>query len=57
MSAYSLALDCKLEGRVRTSLAELVEYYRNEEDYEVFLLKQEKDKIKRGQKILYPMVL
>ena len=43
MSAYSLALDCKLEGRVRTPLAELVEYYRNEEDYELFLLKQEKD--------------
>lgn len=43
MSAYSLALDCKLEGRVRTNLAELVEYYRNEEDYELFLLKQEKD--------------
>lgn len=43
MSAYSLAIDCKLEGRVRTPLAELVEYYRNEEDYEVFLLKQEKD--------------
>ena len=43
MSAYSLALDCKLEGRVRTPLTELVEYYRNEEDYELFLLKQEKD--------------
>lgn len=43
MSAYSLALDCKLEGRVRTPLAELVEYYRNKEDYELFLLKQEKD--------------
>lgn len=43
MSAYSLALDCKLEGRVRTPLSELVEYYRNEEDYELFLLKQEKD--------------
>lgn len=43
MSAYSLALDCKLEGHVRTPLAELVEYYSNEEDYELFLLKQEKD--------------
>lgn len=43
MSAYSLALDCKLEGRVRTPLSDLVEYYRNEEDYELFLLKQEKD--------------
>lgn len=43
MSAYSLAIDCKLEGRVRTPLAELVEYYRNKEDYELFLLKQEKD--------------
>ena len=43
MSAYSLALDCKLEGSVRTPLAELVEYYRNEDDYELFLLKQEKD--------------
>ena len=43
MSAYSLAIDCKLEGRVRTPLADLVEYYRNEEDYELFLLKQEKD--------------
>ena len=43
MSAYSLAIDCKLEGSVRTPLAELVEYYRNEDDYELFLLKQEKD--------------
>lgn len=43
MSAYSLAIDCKLEGSVRTPLAELVENYRNEEDYELFLLKQEKD--------------
>lgn len=43
MSAVDLAIDCKLEGRVRTPLAELIEYYRNEEEYELFLLKQEKD--------------
>lgn len=43
MSAVDLAIDCKLEGRVRTPLSELVEYYRNKEDYELFLLKQEKD--------------
>lgn len=43
MSAYSLALDCKLEGRVRTPLSELVEYYRNEEEYELFLEEQAKD--------------
>lgn len=43
MSAVDLAIDCKLEGRVRTPLAELIEYYRNEEDYELFLEKQAKD--------------
>lgn len=42
MSAYSLALDCKLEGRVRTPLSELVEYYRNKEEYELFLEEQAK---------------
>jgi len=43
MSAVDLAIDCKLEGRVRTPLAELIEYYRNEEEYELFLEEQAKD--------------
>lgn len=43
MSAYDLALECKLEGRVKAPLSDLVEYYRNEEDFEVFLEKQAKD--------------
>lgn len=43
MNAYDLALECKQEGRVHTPLCELIEYYRNEEDFELFLEKQAKD--------------
>lgn len=43
MSAVDFAIDCKMEGRVRTPLAELIEYYRNEEQYELFLEEQAKD--------------
>ena len=43
MNAYDLALECKQEGRNHTPLCELIEYYRNEEDYELFLEKQAKD--------------
>lgn len=43
MNAYDLALEYKQEGRVHTPLCELVEYYRNEEDFELFLEKQAKD--------------
>ena len=43
MNAAELALDCKLEGRVRAPLNELVEKYRQDEDFELFLEKQKKD--------------
>ena len=43
MNAYDLALEYKQEGRVHTPICELVEYYRNEEDFELFLEKQAKD--------------
>ena len=43
MNAYDLALECKQEGRVHSPLCELIEYYRNEEDFELFLEKQAKD--------------
>lgn len=43
MNAYDLALEAKQEGRLRTPLNELVEKYRQDEDFELFLEKQKKD--------------
>lgn len=43
MDIYTLALEEKQEGRVRAPLNELVEKYRQDEDFELFLEKQKKD--------------
>lgn len=43
MNAYDLALETIQEGRVRAPLNELVEKYRQDEEYELFLEKQKKD--------------
>lgn len=43
MNAYDLALEAKHEGRLRTPLNELIEKYRQDEDFELFLEKQKKD--------------
>ena len=43
MDIYALALEEKQEGRLSTPLNELIEKYRQDEEYELFLLKQKKD--------------
>ena len=43
MDIYTLALEAKQEGRLNTPLEELVEKYRQDEDFELFLEKQKKD--------------
>ena len=43
MDVYTLALECKQEGRVRAPLNELVEKYRQDEEFELYLVEQEKD--------------
>ena len=43
MNAYDLALETIQEGRVRAPLNELVEKYRQDEEFELFLEKQKKD--------------
>ena len=43
MDAYDLALEAKQEGRLNTPLNELIEKYRQDEDFELFLEKQKKD--------------
>lgn len=43
MNAYDLALETIQEGRIRASLCDLTEKYRQEEEFELYLLKQEKD--------------
>lgn len=43
MDAYDIALEAKQEGRLNTPLEELIEKYRQEEEYELFLEKQKKD--------------
>ena len=43
MDVYTLALEAKQEGRLNTPLNELVEKYRQDEDFELFLEKQKKD--------------
>ena len=43
MDVYTLALEEKQEGRLNTPLNELVEKYRQDEEFELFLEKQKKD--------------
>ena len=43
MDIYALALEEKQEGRLNTPLNELIEKYRQDEDFELFLEKQKKD--------------
>ena len=43
MDIYTLALEEKQEGRLNTPLNELIEKYRQDEDFELFLEKQKKD--------------
>lgn len=43
MDVYTLALECKQEGRLKAPLNELVEKYRQDEEFELYLVKQEKD--------------
>ena len=43
MDIYTLALEAKQEGRLNTPLNELIEKYRQDEDFELFLEKQKKD--------------
>ena len=43
MDAYDLALEEKQEGRLRTPLNELIEKYRQDEEFELYLVEQEKD--------------
>ena len=43
MDIYTLALEEKQEGRLNTPLNELIEKYRQDEEFELFLEKQKKD--------------
>ena len=43
MDIYALALEEKQEGRLNTPLEELIEKYRQDEEFELFLEKQKKD--------------
>lgn len=43
MDIYALALEEKQEGRLNTPLNELIEKYRQDEEFELFLEKQKKD--------------
>ena len=43
MDIYTLALEEKQEGRLSTPLNELIEKYRQDEEFELFLEKQKKD--------------
>ncbi|MBO5853190.1 MAG: hypothetical protein J6Q61_02845 [Bacteroidales bacterium] len=43
MDVYTLALECKQEGRLKAPLLELVEKYRQDEEFELYLMEQEKD--------------
>lgn len=43
MDVYTLALEEKQEGRLNTPLNELVEKYRQDEEFELYLVEQEKD--------------
>ena len=42
MDVYTLALECKQEGRLKAPLVELVEKYRQKEDFELYLEEQQK---------------
>lgn len=43
MDVYTLALEAKQDGRLNTPLNELIEKYRQDEEFELFLEKQKKD--------------
>lgn len=43
MDVYTLALETIQEGRLNTPLNELVEKYRQEEEFELYLDEQRKD--------------